>query len=114
MMIFQCIAADECRCFFFSTDDGDNSIPSAIASLTVRSRDASHLASRSLLANVSRRSAQTTVQIRKEVRTKDERRTDSSSHPHGRVADFDLVTQQNMELRMTFQLSLKSTMNRGL
>ena len=44
MMIFQCIAADECRCFFFSTDDGDNSIPSAIASLTVRSRDASHLA----------------------------------------------------------------------
>jgi hypothetical protein len=35
MMIFQCIAADECRCFFFSTDDGDNSIPSAIASLTV-------------------------------------------------------------------------------
>jgi hypothetical protein len=30
------------------------------------------------------------------------------------VADFDLVTQQNMELRMTFQLSLKSTMKRGL
>jgi hypothetical protein len=30
------------------------------------------------------------------------------------MADFDLVTQQNMELRMTFQLSLKSTMNRGL
>src|SRR5262245_54310447 len=25
MMIFQCIADDECQCFFFSTDDGDNS-----------------------------------------------------------------------------------------
>jgi len=59
--------------------------------------------------------AQTTVQIRKEVRrTKHERRTDASSHPRGRMADFNLVTQQNMELRMTFQLSLKSTMNRGL
>jgi hypothetical protein len=31
MMIFQCIAADECRRFFFSIDDGDNSIRSAIA-----------------------------------------------------------------------------------
>ena len=41
--------------------------------------------------------AQTTVQIRKEVRTKDERHADSNSHPHGRVADFDLGTQQNME-----------------
>jgi len=29
--------------------------------------------------------------------SKDERSTDSSSHPHGRVADFDLGTQQNME-----------------
>ena len=28
MMIFQCIADDECRCLFFSTDDGDNSVPS--------------------------------------------------------------------------------------
>ena len=45
----------------------------------------------------SARCAQTTVQIRKEVRTNDERHTDSSSHPHGRVADFDLGTQQNME-----------------
>ena len=57
--------------------------------------------------------AQTTVQIRKEVRTKHERRTDSSSHSRGRVADFNFVTQQNVELRMTFHLSLKSTMNRG-
>jgi len=30
------------------------------------------------------------------------------------MADFDVVTQQNMELRMTFQLSVESTMNRGL
>jgi hypothetical protein len=30
------------------------------------------------------------------------------------VADFDLGTQQNMELRMAFHLKLKSTMNRGL
>jgi hypothetical protein len=52
----------------------------------------------------SARCAQTTVQIRKEVRTKDERHTDSNSHPHGRVADFDLGTQQNMELRITFHL----------
>jgi hypothetical protein len=75
MMIFQCIAADECRCFFFSTDDGDNSIPSAIASLTVPSRDASHLAiteRHSASRRMSRAGcAQTTVQIRKEVR-KDE------------------------------------------
>jgi hypothetical protein len=43
--------------------------------------------------------AQTTVQIRKEVRkVKHERRTDSSSHPRGRVADFNFVTQQNVEL----------------
>jgi len=75
MMIFQCIAADECRCFFFSTDDGDNSIPSAIASLTASSRDASHLAiteRHSASRRMSRAGcAQTTVQIRKEVR-KDE------------------------------------------
>jgi hypothetical protein len=45
---------------------------------------------------------------------KHERRTDSISHPRDRVADFDLGTQQNMELRMTFHLRLKSTMNRGL
>jgi hypothetical protein len=57
--------------------------------------------------------AQTTVQIRKEVRTKHERRTDSSSHSRGRVADFNFVTQQNVELRMTFHLSLKSTMKRS-
>jgi hypothetical protein len=30
------------------------------------------------------------------------------------MADFNVVTQQNMELRMTFQLSLDSTMNRGV
>jgi len=58
--------------------------------------------------------AQNQVQIRKEVRTKDERRTESSSYPHDCVADFDLGTQQNMELRMTFHLRLKSTMNHGL
>jgi hypothetical protein len=57
--------------------------------------------------------AQTTVQTRKEERTKDERRTDSSSHPHRGMADFDLGTQQNME-RMTFHLRPNSTMNRGL
>jgi len=37
-------------------------------------------------------------------RTKDERRTDSGSHPHGLVAGFNLVTQQNMDLWMTFHL----------
>ena len=37
-------------------------------------------------------------------RTKDERRTDSGSHPHGLVAGFNLVTQQNMEPWMTFYL----------
>ena len=47
-------------------------------------------------------------------RTKHERRTDSSSQLRGRVADFDLGTQQNVELRMTFHLRLKSMMNRGL
>ena len=48
------------------------------------------------------------MQIRKEVRrTKHERHTDARSHPRGRMADFNLVTQQNMELGMTFQLSLK-------
>jgi hypothetical protein len=44
----------------------------------------------------------------------DERYTGASSNPRGRMADFNLVTHQNMELSMTFQLSLKSTMNRGL
>jgi hypothetical protein len=41
---------------------------------------------------------------------KHERRTDSCSHPRGGVADFNLGTQQNMELGMTFHLTLKSTM----
>ena len=56
----------------------------------------------------------TKVQIRKEVRTEDERHTESSSYPHGRVADFDLGTHQNMELRVTFHLRVKSAMNHGL
>ena len=30
------------------------------------------------------------------------------------MADFNLVTQQNMEQHLTFQLSLKAAMNRGL
>ena len=42
-MTSQCIAADGCRCFFFDNDDA-NSIPSAIASLTVPSRCLKHLA----------------------------------------------------------------------
>ena len=51
------------------------------------------------------RGAQTSLQNRKEVRrTKDERRTDSGSHPRGLVASFNLVTQQNMEPWMTFYL----------
>jgi len=54
------------------------------------------------------------VQIRKESRKDEhERRTDSSSHSRGGVADFNFVTQQNVELRMTFHLSLESTLNRG-
>ena len=43
-----------------------------------------------------------------------ERRADSSSHPRGRVADFKLGTQQNMEVRMNFHLRLKLAINRGL
>ena len=43
-----------------------------------------------------------------------ERRADSSSHPRGRVADFNLGTQQNMEVRMNFHLRLKLAINRGL
>ena len=57
--------------------------------------------------------AQTAVQIRKKVRrTKHERDTDASSYPRGRMADFNLVTQQDMEPRASELL--KSTMNRGL
>ena len=58
--------------------------------------------------------AQTTVQIRKKVRTKHERRTDFSSHPRGRVADFNLGTQQNMEVRVNFHLRPKLAIDRGL
>ena len=42
----------------------------------------------------------------------DERYTGASSNPRGRMADFNLVTQQDMEARASG--SLKSTMNRGL
>jgi len=46
--------------------------------------------------------AQMAVQIRKESRKDEhERRTDSSSYPRGRVADFIFFTQQNVELRVT-------------
>ena len=40
--------------------------------------------------------------------TKHERRTNASSHSRGRVADFNFVTQQNVELRITLAVVQKA------
>jgi hypothetical protein len=65
------------------------------------------------LANVSQDARKPRCKSEREVRrTKHERRTDASSHPRGRMADFNLVNQQDVEPRASG--SLKSTMNRGL
>jgi hypothetical protein len=43
---------------------------------------------------------------------KHDRRTDSGSHPRALMAGFTLVTQQDVELRMSFHLSLNRQYHR--